>query len=186
MKRLILVMAATVLLAAGSAEATIVTFDDLVGSGTVANGYGGINWNGAWDYYDLVQPPYNPASPPERVYNNSRSNANSFFDLLQPAVFNGAFFAGFGTPVMANLIHFDLFYLGNPVFTSGTLDPSAVPTFLPSGYAGLVDRVHVISESGDFYVMDNVTYTVPEPASVSLLALGLAGLGLRRWRQQTA
>jgi PEP-CTERM motif len=47
----------------------------------------------------------------------------------------------------------------------------------------------VFSGQGSFIVFDNVTVNpgvVPEPASFSLLALGLAGLGVRRWHQRKA
>ena len=52
------------------ATTVVVNFDSLSGSGLVPSPYGGINWLDNWSYYDSVQDPYNPASPPERIYTN--------------------------------------------------------------------------------------------------------------------
>jgi hypothetical protein len=92
-----------------------------------------------------------------------------------PVVFNGAWFAGnaFAT------VNFDLFLSGNLVWTSGSLDPTDTPTFLASGYNGMVDTVGVFSLANDFYIMDDVTYnqgtTTPEPGSLLLMGTGLLG-----------
>jgi len=70
--------------------------------------------------------------------------------------------------------------------TSAVLSPTDVPIFLGSGYAGLVDSVHVLSASYGFFVMDGATYqgvtTTPEPGSILLLSSGLLGMAgvLRR------
>jgi hypothetical protein len=63
--------------------------------------------------------------------------------------------------------------LETPKWSSGSLAPSGVPTFLGSGYAGPVDEVGVVSPWPDYFVMDDVTYesgsSTPEPASLSLV-----------------
>jgi hypothetical protein len=168
------ICAAVVSFACG-ANATVVTFDDLTGLGVVADGYAGITWNGDWNYYDLVQPPYNPASPLTRVFD---TKSTAVFNFSAPVSFDGADFAG----ASFASVEFQLYLAGNLVGTSGSLTTSDTPTFLASGYGGLVDEVRVVSPSPDYFVMDNVTYNpdpavVPEPVSWAMMLLGFFGLG---------
>ncbi len=194
MKRFIGVLAALLLLGgAGRAAAGIidVNFDDLTGSGQVPNGYGGINWSGHWDYYGSPQSPYNAQSGPNRVYTDPGSpvyeqTGENAFSFQNPVIFNGAYFAGYA---FADL-KFDLYYHNVLVFTSADLQPSATPTFLASGYSGLVDKVGVFSAAQDYFVMDDVTYQTvqragaPEPASLALIGAGAMGLAGYAWRRR--
>jgi hypothetical protein len=185
-----LVVATTLAVAGSAASATVVNFDDLTGGGTLANGYGGIDWNNNWLYYDSPQTPYNPSSLSERVYTNyalhpSGNTEAVSFSFASGVVFNGADFAG--TSGNGD-VEFQLYYLGTLVHTSASLDQSATPTFLSSGYAGLVDTVAILGRNG-YYVFDDVTYsatsTVPEASNVAMMLGGLlltAGL-LRRARK---
>ncbi len=179
-KRWVLIVSLCVFFAAGvNAGTVVVNFDDLIGSALVPDGYGGIDWGGQWEYYDSDQPPYNPSSPPDRVYDWVTEGQFSF---LAPTVFDGAWFAGYSFAT----VQFNLYLSGVLMASSGVLSPSDVPTFLGSGYAGLVDKVGVLSPSPDFFVMDDVTYqsSIPEPATLSLVggAVGLLAFVVRRRR----
>jgi hypothetical protein len=171
-----------------NAGTVVINFDSFTGSGQVPDGYGGITWHNNWNYYDSFQPPYNPSSPSERVYDalDGTPGVTDIFDFQTPTQFDGAWFAGYGfAPVT-----FYMFDASNNLLaTSSTLSPSDTPTFLASGYSGLVTRVQVYSPDPDFFVMDDVTFEspnpVPEPASLTLLglgALGVIGFGWKRRR----
>ncbi|MBN9658941.1 MAG: PEP-CTERM sorting domain-containing protein [Acidobacteria bacterium] len=162
-----------------TAPAAVLTFEDLFGGGVLPSNYGGLTWSDQWSYYDFVQPPYTAASGVERLYNNDGTPPPRF-SFASPTVFNGAYFSGSDTA------QFELYLSGNLVATSGAINLSDTPTFLASGYSGMVDEVRVLVSQGSF-VMDDVTFdektAVPEPTTIGLVGLGLAGLLARRFRR---
>jgi hypothetical protein len=178
----ILFAAALMLLVAGGASALVVNFDDLQGQDLVPDGYGGINWPG-WYYYDSDQFPYNPSSPPCRVYNYTDPR----FFFLEDSYFMGAFFNGYGSSDGFKDITLYGYYQGNLVGQSATLPlfGDGVGGFLDSGFADqMVDEIYVDGYPG-FFIMDDVTYeVVPEPGTVTAFAGLVLGLGGILWRRK--
>ncbi len=139
----------------GSAAADVINFDDLQGSGPVPPGYGTVaDWTG-WTHYDASQPPYNPHSPPTRIYNNSTQT----FKFGREVIFEGAWFSGYGTNRGFLPISIQLYHNNALVHTSASLDlgDGSGPTWLESGYSGVADTV-VLTGSPGYYVMDDVTF----------------------------
>lgn len=185
MKRLLnaALLAAMLGMAPSAGAQEVVDFEGIPNF-TLLTTEGGIDWSlGFWTSYCLTQPPYNPSSGSCRAYSSDSGFVTSFGFLGGPAQFGGAFFAGVSQDIYFNM------YLNNAlVGWSSTVVSSATPTFLNSGYGGLVDRVSVHSTGGNaFWVMDDVTYqtvSVPEPTTWMLMLTGVFGLGLVAWRRK--
>jgi hypothetical protein len=176
------VVASGALFLASPASAFVVTFDDLSGRALVPSPYGGIDWDDNWLHYDVAQDPYNPASPPTRIFTNydrfpEGSSAAVPFFFVADSVFDGVWLSG------ATSVFFELFHDGTLLHTTSSYTATGVPTFVGSGFAGLVDEVRVNGSAGR-YVLDDVTYdaaAVPEPGTLLLVSAGLLGLrGIRR------
>ena len=178
----IIFAAALVLFVAGSASAIVVNFDDLEGQDRVPDGYMGIDWP-EWWHYDADQPPYNPSSPPVRVYNYTDPR----FFFLEDSYFMGAFFNGYGSANGYKDITLYGYYDGELVGVSDTLPlfGDGEGGFLKSGFEGVpVDEVFVDGYPG-YFIMDDVTYEiVPEPATVTAFAGLVLGLGGILWRRR--
>ena len=67
MRKFLLLTLLVVLFFTMAASATVINFDDL-GDGVVPDGYQGVTWFGQWTNFTEAQDPYNPHSPPGRVY----------------------------------------------------------------------------------------------------------------------
>lgn len=167
-KKLLSGFLASLAFAAGTANATVVNFDNLIGNGPVPAEYGGISWEQGWHYLAFEFPPFNAHSNPTRIYSESDENGFTFGDSDQ--VFEGAWFAGY------YYVSFELFDDGLLVHTSPTLQlfGTGPAQFLATGYEGLVDAVRVVGIAGA-YVMDDVTYhaAVDEPGMPSLMLVGM-------------
>ncbi len=161
---------------AGTAARTVLNFDD-VADGVLPFSYGGLDWSAAgWTAFATPAAPYTAHSGAGRVATGFMAeDAQSVIRFAQAANFDGAYFAGLG----GALLSFELYLGGQKVHASATLDPSATPSFLASGYAGLVDTVRVKSGNHGEFVMDDFTFTqaVPEPQSYALLLAGLVLVG---------
>ena len=171
----VLVVLALTAVAAG-AQTVILNFDDIP-TVRMPSGYGGLNWDNNFGIWGWPQDPYNPHSPPNRVLFNCVSEGigeSKATFIGSPQIFDGAWFTSDGSTVFLNLYN-----EGALVATSSVLVGSATPTFLSSGYSGLVDSVGIVGDRG-YFAMDDFTYhIVPEPSALALLTFSLLIGGMR-------
>ena len=159
--------------AAPFASATVLTFDDITPDDLVAANYGSLDWSaGGWFAFSGEQGPLAAHSGDVRITSVfGATDADTAIGLGDGKTFQGAWFAGYDDVSLT----FKLYDQGMLVATSTTLTTSATPTWLASGYAGLVDEVIVSSADQDAWVMDDLTFSaaVPEPGSMALMTGGL-------------
>jgi opacity protein-like surface antigen len=178
MKRLLshLALALAGLASTSFASATVLNFDDITADDFVSANYGGLDWSaGDWFAYGQEQAPYTPHSGDVRIASGfGDPDSATAIGLGSGMTFQGAWFAG----LEGATVTFQLYDHGTLVATSATLDPSATPTWLASGYTGLVDKILVSSPDQGSFVMDDLTFAaaVPEPASMTLMFGGLLAL----------
>ena len=186
MNRLIprLALALACACAAPFASATALTFDDISSDDLVAANYGGLDWSaGDWFAFGGEQAPFTPHSGNVRVTSGfGDPDSATAIGLGDGKTFQGAWFAGYEDVSVT----FKLYDHGTLVATSTTLGTSAAPTWLASGYTGLVDEVIVSSADQGAWVMDDFTFSaaVPEPATLALMASGLLVLAAAARRRR--
>ncbi|WP_036169719.1 PEP-CTERM sorting domain-containing protein [Massilia sp. 9096] len=182
-------MSAIISLYAPFAAATVLTFDDIVGPDDIAavpGNYGGLDWSASGlSVFTSAQAPFAAHSGAGRVTTDwiDGGPAASTIRFLAPAVFDGAWFSGYGD----SSVRFDLYAGGRLVATSTALQLSDTPAFLATGWDGAIDAVVVSSGAQASYVMDDFSFgpamQVPEPGSLALVLAGLGCAGAVRRRR---
>ena len=183
-----LAVGAALVLSAPFAAATVLTFDDIIGPDGIAAmpvTYGGLDWsNAGMSVYTYEQAPFTAHSGQGRVTTDWTDNwpVASTIRFLSPTIFDGAWFSGYAD----SIVRFDLYFGGELVARSASLQLSEVPMYLDAGWNRAIDTIVVASDFPASYVMDDFSFSgvaqVPEPGSVALMlaGLGIAGLARRR------
>ena len=157
----------------------------------VPNGYAGFNWS---TYFYSAQVPYDPNSGYDRVNRPGGSgiafsawaNFPISFGRATPFTFNSVWIAPAWD--MGETITVKGFFGASELYTASFVADWTTPVFFAPNWSGVTDVS--FAGSGNHLALDDITVNgqnvVPEPATMLLLATGLAGIGgaIRRRRQK--
>ena len=177
--------AATLLILAGAASATVLTFDDTSYQGTewgdMDAGYGGLNWSTNFDVY---YGPTNGTGYNAGTISGDYAAFNSYG--VDVNMSNGAFDwngAWFNDPHNNTLLNVTGYLNGVQVYSTDIQLGYAEPIWFQADWT--VDSLYFNVAENDWFTMDDFTFneapaSVPEPASFVLLGLGLLGMRFAR------
>ncbi len=161
-----------------SAQPVVLDFDDLPSPlGEIADGYGGMaEWGaGSEDFFYWLDVSDDPFFPPR-----SGANVALPFDADDGGVsvlfgtdyiWEGAWFRNDGFPFED--VWAELYDEGVLVHETDHMTFGPDYVWVDAGYDGLIDEVRIFADTVvGAYVMDDFTYTIPEPSVAVLLALG--------------
>ncbi|NIA20440.1 MAG: PEP-CTERM sorting domain-containing protein [Anaerolineaceae bacterium] len=195
------ILAALLVVTIGSvavAAPVVVDFDDLSYSYVLTgSGYAGLTWEaGNAGYQSNPGRWITPTDTNDYPHSLPHNAINAWGCTLigigfpQPVDVLGAYFAAQGVSSgWTSGVRVHGYLGGNPVGTTGWFnDIDDVADWFAIGLSN-VDRIVVesvpISLGGGWFGMDDLTYNVvPEPATLSLLGLGIAGLVARKRRRR--
>ena len=202
-----LAMAAIVAMATAAplpSFATTLTFDDIVSSQpftTIPNGYGGLEWNN-FNALLATNVAYEDSGyrrglvSGNRVAFNGSGNPASGFAVSAAETFD--FNSAYLTAVWNKDLNVDVlgYRHGNLLYSRSVVISDRAPTLFQFDYLD-IDELKFVSYGGTnagtggfgtHFAMDDFTYDeaaqVPEPATLGLLGLGLAGAIVARRKRQ--
>jgi hypothetical protein len=185
MKKILMAGLLTASLGSGLANAATIVVDfEGIQNWDLVDGYSGLS---GWDSMGGQISSYSDFEThgPELGENRLHTRAGELTFDQGPVIFQGLYYNYWGSDTD---VSFSLFYQGEKVYSS-PLDGENQPRdiyWLASGYAGLVDKIQFHGQSGDGFIVDNLTYSaapVPLPAPIWLFGTGLIALfDSRRWR----
>jgi hypothetical protein len=179
-------------IAAGTASAQLITFDDLAddGSGTaISNGYVGLNWDSfnVLKTTNLIPSGFvNGTVSPHNIAFNDQGNSATIssstgFNLVD-AYFTGAWSNDLQIDVIA--------YSNSGIQTTSFVVGSTTPKYIVFGWNNITSVTFTsyggtdagYGPSGEQFVLDNLTVTaVPEPEQWAMLMVGIPLVG---WKIQ--
>lgn len=176
-----------------SSQATVLDFEDMGGMNNVVQfpaSYHDFDFMGNGSNLDIVDVT-NPSSPwgshgpaysGQNIVLNDWGQDGTIDSLMGAFMFDGAWFKEWSSTSATVSIEG---YLNNSLVDTVSFTISNNGWQFVSGFSSSVDSL-VIRDGGSVFMMDNFTFNttqVPEPASIALLGLGLAGIGFSRKRK---